>query len=380
MPLPQARSFGHWLTEPPVRSVSDVTAWSVEPSPSLLMEALGRHSALKSVGTARMSGSTSHVNRLWTHYRNYIRQAMSNFEVALGVGNRSSSLLYYYAMLNFAKAELLDQYHAQIADQKILHGLSFDPVRAKSVAGDYLTVGTGVFPLLYEQRTGYKLPRGTTLPVKRLLCAIPEISTQVFDSGIAPRSRVGSTTMDVVIAIDNTNNECWILLRIDPGFMREPSLTKSHILRYFREVKPPPNWREIFAISKRLRRESRFLESKRTVTGASISEDDVLEIMNDISDVFVLCGYGDSDAYITPYLYKTKKLVMPPSLARYAIAYYASSLVRYRPTAFDADKSPEQAYLFDAVARECAVPMLVDTLARLEGRPQLFFPEGSLRV
>jgi hypothetical protein len=44
MPLPRARSFGHWLTEPPVRSVSDVTAWSVEPSPSLLMEALSQSS------------------------------------------------------------------------------------------------------------------------------------------------------------------------------------------------------------------------------------------------------------------------------------------------------------------------------------------------
>ncbi len=279
----------------------------------------------------------------------------------MGVGNRSSSLLYYYAMLNFAKAELLDKHHSQIVDQKIRHGLSFNAVRAKSVAGDYLTVTTGVFPLLYEWRTGYQLLNGTQLPLSRLLRAIPEIGAQLDDSGVA---RASVTSIDVALVHQPT--EGWILMRIDPPFMNERSLTKSHILRYFREVEAPEKWREVFAISKRLRRPARFLESKRTVTGNPLLIDDVLAIMSDISDFFVVRGYGNADAIITPYLYKTKRLVMPPSLARYAVTYYASSLVRYRPTAFDADKSPEQAYLFDAVARECAVPrapaLLISTL------------------
>jgi hypothetical protein len=107
---------------------------------------------------------------------------------------------------------------------------------------------------------------------------------------------------------------------------------------------------------------------------------DVRSILNDISDIYTLSSDTEFDAHMTPYLYKTKKVVMPPSLARYAVTYYASSLVRYRPTAFDADRSPEQAYLFDAVARECAVPMLIDTLGQLEGRPQLFRPRGAMRV
>lgn len=375
MPLPKARNIGRYVTLPPVKSASRPAAWSVEPSPAFLMETLSRHSELKSVGTARFSGSMSHVNRLWTQYRNFVRQAMSNFEVAMGVGNRSSSLLYYYAMLNFAKAELLNQHHALIVDQKILHGLSFNPIRAKTVAGDSLTVTSGVFPMLYQQRTGYQLPIGTLLPVKRLLSAIPEIATQLDESGVATGH---VATMDVALAFDST--ECWVVLRVDPRFMDEPSLTRKHILQHFREVQRPGNWRDIFAISKRLPRDSRMLQSRRTTPYNSSTYDDVLAIMDDISDVFVVPGYGAADAFITPYLYKTRKVVMPPSLARYAVTYYASSLVRYRPTAFDADKLPEQAYLFDAIARECALPMLVDTLTHLEGRPQLFFPEGSQRV
>ena len=347
MPLPKARSFDRWSTEPPIPVGAKPVQWPVEPSPSLLMEALSRHSMLKSVGTAKITGPTRHVNRLWEHYRNFLRQAMSNFEAALGVGNRSSSLLYYYAMLNFAKAELLNQYHSQIIDQKILHGLSFNPVRAKSVAGDYLTVTPGVFSLLYERRTGNQLPIGTKLPVKRLLCAIPEIGSQVNDSGFA-QARL--TTIDVALAIGSQG--CWILLRIDPTFMSERSYAKTDILKYFREVEAPQNWRDIFAISKRLRRDMRFLESKKIVTGNAVTRDDIMAIMDDIAHLFVIPCQGDADAFITPYLFKSKRLQMPPSLARYAVTYYASSLVRYRPAVFDADRSPEQAYLFDAVARD----------------------------
>jgi hypothetical protein len=71
---------------------------------------------------------------------------------------------------------------------------------------------------------------------------------------------------------------------------------------------------------------------------------------------------------------------MPASLARYTIIFYASSLVRYRPSLFDAQSSPQNAYLFEAIARECALPLLVDSLAGLEGKPQLFYPDDALRV
>jgi hypothetical protein len=283
-------------------------------------------------------------------------------------------------MLNFAKAELLNQHHSRIVDIRIGHGLSFHPVRAKSVAGDYLQVNSGVFPILYEQRTGYPLQEGTRLPLNRLLCAVPEIGSQVNDSGIASPQ---FTLFDVALVHHKDTAAWWILLRLDPNFENCSSATKSLVLRHFRRVEPSngwkDKWKEIFSISKRMiRPEPVFLESKRIITGASTSIDAMLAIMTDISDVYDILVDGAADAIITPYL--PNKLVMPPSLARYALTFYASSLVRYRPSAFDADRSPEQAYLFDAIARECALPMLIDTLTQLEGRPQLFFPKGSLRI
>nr|WP_046285603.1 YaaC family protein [Mycobacterium sp. UM_NZ2] len=364
------------MLEPPFLPGDQPVGWPEQPHPSLLMEALTRHSELKAVGTARMRGTQKQKNDLWVNYRNFVRQAMSNFQAAMGVPNRSSSLLYYYAMLNFAKAELLSQHHALIIDKKIGHGLSFSPIKAKTVAGDFLTVNTGVFPLLYAERTGRQLRHGTRLPLKKLLAAIPEIGAQLDDSGVARSSLTG---FDVLFATDST--EWWLLLRLDDGnLLEESSATRTQLLKFFTEVKAPgADWRDKFAISRRFPRGSRFLQSKKSVPSGA-SGDDLRILLSDISDIYAMESFGDSDALITPYLYKTKTLVMPPSLARYAVTYYASSLVRYRPSAFDADRSPVQAYLFDAVARECAVPMLIDTLSRLEGRPQLFRHQGSFRL
>jgi hypothetical protein len=99
-----------------------------------------------------------------------------------------------------------------------------------------------------------------------------------------------------------------------------------------------------------------------------------------IKDLIGLRTAENFDAWFVPFLYKSKQVVMPPSLARYAITYYASSLVRYKPSVFDAQLHPEQAYLFDAIARECALPMLIDTFSALEGRDQLFYTAASFRL
>jgi hypothetical protein len=71
---------------------------------------------------------------------------------------------------------------------------------------------------------------------------------------------------------------------------------------------------------------------------------------------------------------------MPPALARYALAFYASSLVRYRPSMFDTQVSPDQAYLFDSFARESAVPMLLDVLSGLTRTDYQFWAEEEIRV
>lgn len=89
---------------------------------------------------------------------------------------------------------------------------------------------------------------------------------------------------------------------------------------------------------------------------------------------------GIGDAWLVPSLYKTRKVPMPPSIARYLAMFYASSLVRYRPSMFDSQLFPEQAILFDSLARETAVPILRDTRAGLSDTDYLYLGSRAFRV
>ncbi|MCX5605394.1 YaaC family protein [Streptomyces phaeochromogenes] len=376
MPLPSARPYTNWVLPPLYDPSKGFHAWSESASFPLLLESLRRHAEIKTVGRSRFPGPLSRQNSLWKDYRNFLRQALSNFEAAITVPNRSACLLYYYAMLNFAKAELLSTIPSSIIGQRVGHGLSFSPSRAKSVAGDHLTVVPGVFPWLYEARTGQKIAIGTKIPVKRLLTQIPEISTQVTD---AEMGECQISALHHMIAIDQKDS--WSSLLIE-GAIASPSVTEKLLLRHFREVTVPNNWRDHFAISRRSLTHVRLFESiatfPKTTTGG-VDVNGTLDLTYKIGDILGARTSEHMDAILCPSLYKTKMFSMPASLARYAVSYYASSLVRYKPSVFDSQISPEQAYMFDAIARECALPMLIDTLSGLEGEDQFFFDAGTFR-
>lgn len=352
-----------------------------QPAGTPLLERLRAEAELPSVGRSRFTGSLKQRNALWLQYRNFLRQALSNFQVALAVENRSALLLYYYAMLNFAKAELLGT-HASAVLGPIGHGLSFSPTKAKTISGDYLTVRDGVFPLLYEARTGQRIPVGARLPIARLLGHIPEIGEQLETLGAGTSEVTGILQL---IAVDRA--AAWVLLAIPPTeALRANRATERYFRRFFREVDPPPGWRDRFGVSRRWRSMT-FHESVANfpfTPGDEAGKHAALVSAGDhtwsVKDVLGLSTIAMFDAVFSPSLYKTRMFPMPPAMARYLVAFYASSLVRYRPSMFDTQVAPEQAYLFDALARECPVPMLIDTLSALAHEDYLFLPNGALRL
>ncbi|WP_078600755.1 YaaC family protein [Streptomyces violens] len=374
MPLPQPRPFTSWVITTP--STQDVRYWSEKASFPLLLENLRRHAEISTVGRKQFSGTLAQKNKLWLDYRNFMRQALSNFSAALGVENRSACLLYYYSMLNFAKAELLKTHPSNILGRFVGHGLSFGPNRARTTAGDSLIVKDGVFPWLYEKRTGHKIPVGTKLPVKRLLRHVPEIGTQAVDAGFGSDRVIG---LHHLIAMDSS--AAWPVL-LSQEVPKDGSVTARAFHKVFREVAPAFNWRDTFAISRRSMG-ARLFEAIDTAPHDKDGNPDVrgaLHISLRLEDFLQRRHSEYYETALCPSLYDSKMLLMPSSLARYAITYYASSLVRYKPSAFDSQIYPEQALLFDAIARECALPMLIDTLSELEAEDQLFLDGGSLRV
>jgi hypothetical protein len=192
-------------------------------------------------------GSIAQRNRLWLSYRNFLRQAISNFRAALTVENRSASLLYYYAMMNFAKAELLRVQPASV-EGFVPHGLTFNG-HAKTVGGDFLTVRDGVFRMLYQRRTGYQLPPGTRLPVRRLLGHIPEIGDQL---GALKAGRSAAAGVLQLIAFGGAS--AWTVLAITEGAgLEDRTASGRYFRRAFRLIEPPRDWKDKFGVSRRWR-------------------------------------------------------------------------------------------------------------------------------
>lgn len=380
-PVP-LRTYHQWFLIPPQDPARLAVTWHESASFPLLLEAIGRHSEIASFGKKRVSGSQATRNLRWYHYKNLVRQAISNFRAALEVSNRSACLLYYYAMLNFAKAELLDSNFSAVTG-RLYHGLTFDPTKAKTVAGDSLKVHDGAFRMLYEKRTGRSIPAGTLLPVKRLLANIPEIGQQVSDADLGS-SRVGGAFHMIV----SDGIQSWpvlALLNTDPKILGIASI--GLLERFFQPVDIPFHvWmtlRDQIGISRRTPFMPLFYQSRQTVPNSSPGEINVtggLQITWQIKDLLGLRTNEQWDAFLSPSLYKQRLLTMPPALCRYAITFYASSLVRYRPYMFDSERYSEQAFMFDSIARECAMPMLIDTLSGLESRDQHFIAADSLRL
>src|SRR5262249_1573565 len=145
----------------------------------LLWRFIKRYADLPDEGRRLFSGTLAQRNALWREFRNYVRQAEEYDSAAAGVSGTSGGLLYYYANLQLAKAELLTVAPNRILGARIHHGLTFNPQIARSIDTDVVTVANGVFPMLYEKRTGLAVTPGTGLSVRRLLQSVPEIGWEI---------------------------------------------------------------------------------------------------------------------------------------------------------------------------------------------------------
>ena len=335
-------------------------------------------------GRALFPKPLAQQNLLWRAISNYMRQAKAYWEAASRTEGSSATLLYYYAFLNLAKSELLTTVPAAISGKRINHGLSYSPTNAMSMRGDVLKVVDGVFPLLYEKRTGKSLLKGTLLRVPRLFSMVREIGLEVDESGISD-----SQTQAVYHAVASDKVAAWPLLCfLADGFVGDAREPVTRILRrHFEQIDiagMPVDWRQVFAISRRLNPGSLLLfQSKQTYSTGSNTNRLVAAHMEAASLVrSVLRPYitdpvtAPVEFLLSPSLKKTMEFPMPASLARYALMYYASSLVRYKPSALDPIREAPQAWLMDSFAREAPIHLLGSALSGIRGAPLAFESVG----
>ncbi len=368
------RDFTEWLGVIPTttgRSPYVAVEQPNENTPWLIINSF----AISIERTQQLFPNGAHVGYdSWKEFRNYVRQARVYWDAARTIKGASASLPYYYAALNLAKAELLQHDAQSIVGRPIKHGLSFNPAGTPSVFTDNLVVYPGVFPMLVKARTGVEIEPGTKLQVGRMLSQLNEIGLEVESIG---RNRPRPRGCQTIVAQDGT--EAWAVVAVQGGEPEEPLL--SHLKRGFREVIFPDKaeWKMVFGLSTRLPLHlPTFYESKTTYSQDSMPDVRaaafalrrlLIPFLDDSHEV-------SNDALLRQGLWKSKDDPLSLFLIRYAVMYYLSSVVRYKPSALDPYANGLQAWLMDSVAYEVPPRLLLGCLTGMSGRPIRWEPGG----
>jgi len=339
------------------------------PNDSVLWTILNQLARVADKGRALFPPPLNNQNRLWAEFGNFIRQANAYWDGAVRISGSSSGLVYYYAFLNLAKAELMMANSAQIYQARIGHGLSYNPTLNPGLRSDYVTVQPGVFKLLYEHRTGIQLPVGTRLGVTRLLGNVPELGFELAESGLAS-ARVIPAFRTILADATHAWNALYF---IKAGFLAEERQPAAiHVRKSYREVDriDMDSLRRVFGISTRAPNMGVMYEQKVAFTDAG--SPDIVRAMRQLSsDLRPYSsgpGFSAHDFWLSPSLMKSRALPMPPDLARYALIFYVSSLVRYRPSALDPVRHPDVAWLIDSFVSQSPQLALLDSTSQMSER------------
>lgn len=369
------RPYQHWYTSLPVRPGTDVAIFSEPMSDKLAWLRLRQLTDVPSKGLALFAGTRTEKNRLYIEFKNFIRQAQTYWEAAHGTEGSASTLLYYYSALNLAKAELLRTNPAEIVGKSIHHGLSARLTQSNSFKSDRVATPRGVFPLLFEKRTGTPLPPQLRFPVNNVLSLLPEIGHEMTNFG---RSRPAAWGGMHSVATDTHAAWSVIAMHIDMEASRREPVVRL-LLAQYEQISGDSNWRRLFGISTRSTGGMAILQSKKTFSTSSPPVPDHQAAMSLLGDTIGphLSSPHDMrvEYVVTPSVRKSENFFLPLSLARYMSMFYMSSLVRYRPSAIDPVREGEQAWLADSFARETPTHLLADAVEFITGEPAYFEPD-----
>lgn len=362
--LPPARLFNAWsrleVSNYGIRDVLLTTSSDIERE---LWSALEYYSEVEEVGlgliqTKGLQPPPSH-QEIFNSFRAFVRQAKSYYSSAKTLHYRSSSLLYYYSFLNLVKAYLALIQPQNIMGQRVHHGLNYNPSTTNTdFQLETIGVREGAFPMFYEAQTSNAIPTTTNLHLNivKLLSYPNELSFQYLLAGYGS---VGILPSIAATVIDQSNNQSWTIIGIPPVASLNDYLSLyANFLQIYQEVEIGidqlipvffgVNPSELFIY----RFFQEIITTPTPVSGRGI--DRVIPMQRIIHDLspYISTHYFDDNRdfdLVVPYTDTTHPTPIPitEALAIYAIMFYLSSLVRYRPDYLEALLNTKPAWLIE---------------------------------
>jgi hypothetical protein len=226
--------------------------------------------------------------------------------------------------------------------QIVRHGLSYDPSTSNTdFQLEIVRVSPGIFPMFYEAQTSNVISTTTNqfLNIANLLSYPTEISYQYRLAGYGDMNILSSLA---VAAVDRTNNQIWAIL----GMPAEASLTgflslHSNFLNTYQEVQIDQDLLAlVFGMSVADLYYFRFFQeiaTTQSLANSGFIDPAVFKqkIITDLSTYYSPHYFDDNRDFdlVLPYTDSTNPTPLPitEALAIYAVMFYLSSLVRYRP-------------------------------------------------
>jgi YaaC-like Protein len=385
--LPDTRPFDAWarLTVGDNKQLLLTTAPDTEHE---LWSALEYYSEVEEVGLdliqAKGLQSTHTYQEIFNCFQAFVRQAKSYYSSAKTLHYRSSSLLYYYSFLNLVKAYLLLIQPQRIMGQAVYHGLSYNPSTTNTdFQLEIIGVHQGAFPMFYEAQTssGISTAANSSLNIVNLLSYPTEISHQYRLAYYGYRNILSSIAS---VAIDRPNNQSWIIL----GIPAEASLNgflSLHVnfLQTYQEVEIDINQLALVFVGMSLLELSTFrFFQELTITPTPaitriISRVVPLQrLINDLSPYISTHYFDDNKDFdlVLPYTDTTRPTPIPitEALAIYAVMFYLSSLVRYRPDYLESLLNTKPAWLIENFVTSAPETFLRIMVSKIIGIDYIF--------
>ncbi len=360
--LPVARGFSGWIRLPVSdRRILLFTGLDIEHE---LWSALEYYSEVEDVGlkliqTKDLQPQSAHQD-IFKHFQAFVRQAKSYYCSAKALHYRSSSLLYYYSFLNLVKAYLLLQDPKWImgrTTRSLQHGLSYKTrTRNSDFQLEVIRVCEGIFPKFYEAQTSNPISTATnsTLNITSLLSYPTDIAYQYQLVGYGDYKILSSLAVGV---IDRTQKQAWTIIGI-PAFTTLNDFLSLHMnfLDTYQEVNINKNLLvPVFGIGVPELSYYRFFQD---ITTIPLISDDIVptpvliqKIFNTLNP-YISVHYNDDNRdfdLVLPYNDTTNPTSVPmnEALAIYAVMFYLSSLVRYRPNYLESLLNQKSAWLIE---------------------------------